>query len=47
MMTSTVYEMEISIGDIVEVNKDTVSRAVYSPGKPFENKSFAQFYDEK
>jgi len=31
----------------VGVNKARVSRAVFSPGKPFENKNVAQFYDVK
>ena len=35
------------IGDSVAVNKATVSRGVSSPGKPFESKSFAQFYEVK
>jgi len=35
------------IGDTVRVNKAAVLQTVYSSGEPFENKSFAQFYDVK
>ena len=34
-------------GDAVGVNMATVLQAVFLPEKPFESKSFAQFYDVK